>query len=486
MSEPTLYELSVPGRCGMSLPECDVPEVPLPDALVRDCNGLPSLSQQQVVRHYLRLSQHNYGVDSGFYPLGSCTMKYNPKISEACARLDGFAEAHPLQPEHTVQGCLSVMFQMQEMLKQIGGFAAVSLQPAAGAHGELSGLLMIRAYFKDKGEPERCHILVPDTAHGTNPASSTMAGFEVVEIPTDEKGNICLAALKAACSDKVAALMLTNPNTLGLFEQQVEDVIACVHDCGGLVYGDGANMNALTGIIRPGELGIDVMHFNLHKTFGAPHGGGGPGSGPVGAGELLRSYLPGPVVMHAPGSESRNETYSTAMPDSSIGRMAAHFGNFGVILRSFAYILLHAAEGLKHNAHHAVLNANYLKARLADDYPVPFDRICMHEFVCQGRPENTYARAFDISKRLMDFGFHPPTNYFPLIVPEALMIEPPESEGLETLDRFVEAMQAIAEEARTSPEKLTNAPVTQPIGRLDEVRAARHPILIDPASSTSS
>jgi glycine dehydrogenase subunit 2 len=485
MTEPTVYELSVPGRCGTSLLDSDVPEADLPHGLVRKHNGLPSLSQQQVIRHYLHLSQQNYGVDTGFYPLGSCTMKYNPKASELVARLEGFAQAHPLQPEDTVQGCLTVMFRLQEMLKEIGGFSEISLQPAAGAHGELTGLLMIKAYLRDRSETGRCQVLVPDSAHGTNPASSAMAGFEVIELPTDHNGNIELAALKAACGDKVAALMLTNPNTLGLFEQQIEEVIACVHGCGGLVYGDGANMNALTGILRPGDLGIDVMHFNLHKTFGAPHGGGGPGSGPVGAGERLKPYLPGPVIVRT-GTAGAADRFSPSMPEHSIGRMAAHFGNFAVILRSFCYILMHGAAGLKANAQHAVLNANYLKRQLAEYYPVPYQRTCMHEFVCQGRPEGTSARAVDVSKRLMDFGFHPPTNYFPLIVPEALMIEPPETEDLETLDRFVEAMRTIAEEARTTPEKLTSAPTNLPVGRLDETGAARHFILTDPAASASA
>ena len=477
MSEPTLYERSVPGRRGVSLPALDVPVAELPDGLVRADNGLPELSQLDVVRHYHELARLNFGVDSGFYPLGSCTMKYNPRVTEEIARFDGFAQTHPLQDPETVQGNLAVLHGLQEWLGEIGGFEAVSLQPAAGAHGELTGLLMIRAHHRARGDHLRNRILIPDSAHGTNPASTTMAGFTVLQLPSDRRGNVDLAALRAACDGSVAGIMLTNPNTLGLFEEQVEEVVGLVHACGGLVYGDGANLNALTGVVRPGDLGIDVMHVNLHKTFSTPHGGGGPGSGPVGASALLAPYLPGPIVASEPSSSGEGARYRFVHPPSSIGRVSTFSGNFGMLVRAYAYIRMHGAEGLRRNALHAVLNANYLRVRLRGTYPVPFDRVCMHEFVCEGRVEGSNARALDISKRLMDFGVHPPTNYFPLVVREALMIEPTETESRETLDHFVDALLRIAAEAVDDPDVLRSAPHLTPVGRLDEVRAARHPIL---------
>ncbi len=478
--EPTLYEKSVPGRSGAALPALDVPETDLPAGLLREDNGLPELSELDVVRHYLRLSQVNFGVDSGFYPLGSCTMKYNPKINEKMARLSGFASTHPLQPLETVQGNLSLMHDLQEWLEEIGGFAAVSLQPAAGAQGELTGLLMMRAYHEDRGDQGRRQVLVPDSAHGTNPASTSMAGLTALEIPSDRRGNIDLQALRAACDESVVGLMLTNPNTLGLFEEQLEEIVGLVHGCGALVYGDGANMNALTGVLRPGECGIDVMHYNLHKTFSTPHGGGGPGAGPIGATEALAGYLPGPVVVMRTTVGDHDCRFDLVMPERSIGPMCSAFGNFGMFLRAYAYLLVHGAEGLRQNARHAVLNANYLRVALRDSYKVPFDRTNMHEFVCEGRIESSDLRALDVSKRLMDYGFHPPTNYFPLIVPEALMIEPTETESKDTLDSFIAAMKEIAEEARTQPELLRAAPHSTPVGRLDEVRAARQPVLCDP------
>jgi len=481
VAEPTVYELSMLGRCGVDLPAVDVPEKDLPTSLLRDDNGLPELAQRDVARHYLRLSQMNFGVDSGFYPLGSCTMKYNPKVSEEIARLPGFASSHPLQPPASVQGSLAVMHALQEWLKEIGGFAGVSLQPAAGAQGELTALLMMRAYHADRGEPQRNQVLIPDSAHGTNPASTTMAGLNALEIPSDGRGNVDVEALRVACDGSVAGLMLTNPNTLGLFEENIEEVVRLVHGCGGLVYGDGANMNALTGIVRPGALGIDLMHYNLHKTFATPHGGGGPGSGPVGASEALRDYLPGPIVAKMGAEEGGKDTYLPVAPKRSIGRMATFLGNFGMILRAYAYIRMHGDEGLRQNAMHAVLNANYLRIRLRDIYPVPFDRPCMHEFVCRGDFPETHLRAIDVSKRLMDYGFHPPTNYFPLIVPEALMIEPTETESKQTLDAFVAAMRHIAEEAADEPQLLRSAPHATPVGRLDEVKAARSLIVRDTA-----
>jgi len=480
--ERTLYEQSVAGRRAITLPKADVPDAPLPDAQLRADNGLPELSESQIVRHYLRLSQMNFGVDSGFYPLGSCTMKHNPKINEQLARLPGFASIHPLQDAATVQGALEIMHGLQEALKEIGGFAAASLQPVAGAQGELTALLMIRACHADRGQAHRDRILVPDTAHGTNPASARMAGFLAVEIPSDARGNVDIDAVRAACDDRLAGIMLTNPNTLGLFEERIGDIVELVHAAGGFVYGDGANMNALTAVVRPGELGIDVMHFNLHKTFATPHGGGGPGSGPLGAGARLAEYLPGPVVEHDPAADPR---YRFARPERSIGRMTAFHGNFGMLVRAFAYIRALGAAGLRTNAADAVLNANYLRGRLKSEYPVPFDRLCMHEFVSEGRPEGSSARAIDISKRLMDFGFHPPTNYFPLIVREALMIEPTETETKETLDAFAEAMLQIAAEARDAPEKLREAPHATPVSRLDEVKAARERIVTDRAARGS-
>lgn len=474
MTEPTVYELGVPGRSGVTLAPLDVPAAELPADLLRDDNGLPELSQLDVVRHFLRLSQRNWGIDSGFYPLGSCTMKYNPKIADEVARLPGFVHAHPLQATATVQGSLALMHRLQEWLKEIGGFAAVSLQPAAGAHGELGALLMMRAYHADRGEARRRVVLIPDSAHGTNPASSAMAGLTTLEIPSDARGNLDLAALRAACNESVLGLMLTNPNTLGLFDENIGEIARIVHGCGALLYGDGANMNALTGIVRPGELGIDLMHYNLHKTFATPHGGGGPGSGPLGASDALTPYLPGPVAGRA-----ADGAYVPVMPARSIGRLCAFFGSFGVFVRAYAYIAMHGGEGLRQNAMHAVLNANYLRVKLKDLFPVPYDRPCMHEFVCQGRIAGTAVHALDVSKRLMDFGFHPPTNYFPLIVPEALMIEPTETESRQTLDAFVAAMRRIAEEAVKEPEKLRSAPHATPARRLDEVKAARELMLGD-------
>jgi glycine dehydrogenase subunit 2 len=389
-----------------------------------------------------------------------------------------FADAHPLQPPATVQGSLALMHQLQELLKEIGGFAAVSLQPAAGAQGELTGLLMMRAYHRERGDTTRTKVLIPDSAHGTNPASTAMAGLSTLEVPSDARGNIDLNALGAACDDTVVGLMITNPNTLGLFEERIEEVVKLVHGCGGLVYGDGANMNALTGIVRPGDLGFDVMHYNLHKTFAAPHGGGGPGAGPVGVSEKLVDFLPGPMVRLASVDDLPEASgYVLTTPRKSIGRMCTYLGNFGMLVRAYAYMRLHGAAGLRQNSMHAVLNANYLRVKLRDKYRVPFDRLNMHEFVAQGRFEGSDIRALDVSKRLMDYGFHPPTNYFPLIVPEALMIEPTETESRQTLDAFIDAMRTIADEAVTQPELLRSAPHVTPVRRLDEVRAARQLVL---------
>jgi glycine dehydrogenase subunit 2 len=478
--EPTLFELSSPGRTGVTFPEPDVPFAEIPEDLLREDLPLPELAEVDVIRHYVRLSKFNYSVDDGFYPLGSCTMKYNPKINEDAARLQGFAGAHPLQPIETVQGILALMYQLQEWLKEISGFAAVTLQPAAGAHGELTGVLIIRAYHQSRGDSKRVKMLIPDSAHGTNPASSGVTGLQVVQIPSDPRGNVDLAALKAACDNTVAGIMLTNPNTLGMFDENVVEVCKIVHDCGGVVYGDGANLNALLGIVRPAKLGIDLMHFNLHKTFSTPHGGGGPGSGPVGVAAHLVDFLPAPLVGII---EEENEEedipplYGFVTPVKTIGRMKAFHGHFGMHVRAFTYIAMHGAEGLRNIAEYAVLNANYIQARIKSVYHVPYDRICMHEFVAEGQFEGSTVRALDIAKRLMDYKFHPPTNYFPLIVHEALMIEPTETENKDTLDAFADALLKIAEEAKTQPELVKSAPHTTPFGRMDEVKAARELVL---------
>ncbi len=479
MTEPTLFELSSPGRRGVRFPEPDVPKSPLPEGLVRKDLPLPELAEVDVVRHFVRLSQKNYAVDYGLYPLGSCTMKYNPKINEDMARLPGFAMAHPLQPIDTVQGSLALMYELQELLKEITGLGAVSLQPAAGAHGELTGVLIIRAYHKSRGDTKRTKILIPDSAHGTNPASSAMSGYEVVQLPSDKRGNVDLEALKAACDETVAGLMLTNPNTLGLFEENVLEVTRIVHEAGGLVYGDGANLNALLGIARPGDMGFDILHLNLHKTFSTPHGGGGPGSGPVAVTEALAEFLPGPIVtILEEGTDEVPPLYGFKMPSRSIGRVKAFHGHFGMMVRAYTYIMMHGAEGLRKVAEHAVLNANYLLARLRHVYKVPYDRICKHEFVAEGIWDDAPGiHALDIAKRLIDYDFHPPTNYFPLIVREALMIEPTETESKQTLDKFADALIKIAEEAHTQPELLKSAPHNTPVGRLDEVKAAKELVL---------
>jgi glycine dehydrogenase subunit 2 len=476
---PTVFELSSTGRIGIRFPEPDVPRTPLPESLTRKVLPLPELSELDVIRHYTRLSQLNHCVDTGFYPLGSCTMKYNPKVNEETARLPGFAHIHPLQPVETVQGALGLLFEMQEWLKEIGGFAAVSLQPAAGAHGELTGVLIVRAYHISRGDQKRVKMLIPDSAHGTNPATSAMSGLEVVQIPSDERGNVDLEALKAELDDTLAGIMLTNPNTLGLFDENITQVCELVHQAGGLVYGDGANLNALLGILKPAACGIDVMHFNLHKTFSTPHGGGGPGSGPVGVSAKLADFLPGPIVsILEPGTNEDPPLFGFMMPEHTIGRVKSFHGHFGVIVRAYTYILMLGAKGLRRVAEHAVLNANYLQTRLRGTYKIPYDRICMHEFVLEGHwPDAPDIHALDISKRLMDFGFHPPTNYFPLIVPEALMIEPTETESKDTLDAFADALIQIAEEAHSNPELLHNAPHYTPVSRLDEVKAARELVL---------
>ena len=495
MIEPTVYDLSSPGRHGPQLPVLDVPVAPLPDGYLRTDLPLPELSELDTVRHFVRLSQRNMGIDTNFYPLGSCTMKYNPKVNEKAASLPGFVELHPLQDAEMTQGAMQLLLELQVYLAEISGFDAVTLQPAAGAQGELTGVLMMRKYQLDRGETQRTKILVPDSAHGTNPATTTMSGLQVVELPSSPRGNLDLEALKANLDDTVVGLMLTNPNTLGLFEERILEITQLVHEAGGLVYGDGANMNAIVGVVKPADLGIDVMHFNLHKTFSTPHGGGGPGAGPVGVVAKLAPFLPGPVVSveHIPDDFDDEEEHVHFdedgddfrliwhMPSKSIGRVRSYYGNFGVLVRAYTYIRMHGAPGLRRIAENAVLNANYLKARLQQEasYPVAFgDRICMHEFVAQGILEGAPdIHTMDIAKRLMDYGFHPPTVYFPLIVREALMIEPTETESKATLDAFADAMIQIAREAREEPELLKDAPHSAPVKRLDEVRAARQMIL---------
>lgn len=479
MTEPTLYELSAPGRSGVRFPASDVPHYELPADLVRADLPFPELSEFDVVRHFTHLSALNYSIDKGFYPLGSCTMKYNPKINEVTARLPGFALTHPFQPIETVQGNLFLMYKLQEYLKEISGFAAVSLQPAAGAQGEFTGVKIINAYHQSRGDHKRTRILIPDSAHGTNPATSSMIGLEVVHLPSDDRGNVDLSVLREICDDTVAGLMLTNPNTLGLFDENVCEVNKIVHAAGGLVYGDGANLNALLGIARPGDLGFDVMHFNLHKTFSTPHGGGGPGSGPVAVTAKLADFLPAPIVgIVEPETEELPPLYGFIEPPMTIGRVKTFFGQFGMFVRAYTYIRMHGADGLRKIAEYAVLNANYLLSKVRGAYKLPYDRTCMHEFVVEGVWSDVPdIHALDIAKRLMDYDFHPPTNYFPLIVHEALMIEPTETENKQTLDTFADALLKIAEEARTDPQLLIDAPHNTPVSRLDEVKAAKELVL---------
>jgi glycine dehydrogenase subunit 2 len=475
MTEPTLFEKSVPGRVGVRLPSCDVPVRPLgellPEVPLRTSLRLPELSELDVVRHYTRLSHRNYAVDTGFYPLGSCTMKYNPKANEAVASLAGFARIHPLQPSATVQGALALIHALETSLAEIAGMAAATIQPAAGAHGELLSLMMIRAYYRSRGDVNRVTVLIPDSAHGTNPASAARCGSRVRSIPTDSRGLTDLGALSASLDDSVAVLMLTNPSTLGLFETNVQEICRMVHDAGGLVYCDGANMNAIAGIACPGDMGFDVMHFNLHKTFSTPHGGGGPGCGAIAVTELLEPFLPVPRVRRV--GESRYDLDVNRA--SSVGRVHSFYGAFLVAVRAYAYLRTLGADGLRSVAEHAVLNANYVRARLQEHYAIPYPSVCMHEVVISASRQKAQSgvRALDIGKRLMDYGFHPPTNYFPLIVPEALMIEPTETESKETLDAFCDAMIAIAREAEEEPDVVKTAPHTTIVSRVDETAAVK-------------
>ena len=476
--EPLVFELSVAGRRASALPPLEAPEEPLesllPAGSIRADLPLPEVSELDLVRHYTRLSQRNFGVNTAFYPLGSCTMKYNPIRNEVAAALPGFTNLHPYQPESTVQGALQLMYELQGFLAEISGLPHICLQPAAGAHGELTGMLMIRAYHVDRGDTARRRVLIPDSAHGTNPATAKMVGYQVQSVRADARGNVDLDALRAALGPDVAALMVTMPSTLGLFDEHAEEVVAAVHAAGALVYCDGANLNAVLGQARLGALGVDVLHFNLHKTFSTPHGGGGPPAGPVGVRERLAPYLPTPLVAR----RDSGEYYLDYDRPRSIGKVKAYYGNFGMLVRAYAYIRTLGAVGLARAGEHAVLNANYLKVRLKSAYQLRYDRLCKHEFVLTAKPFGRHGvRALDIAKRLIDYGYHPPTIYFPLIVEEALMIEPTETESLQTLDAFAEAMLAIATEAATAPDIVRTAPHTTATTRLDEVRAVRQPDL---------
>jgi glycine dehydrogenase subunit 2 len=477
-SAALIFERSRPGRLAVDLPAPDVPleEIAnvIPAAYLRqETAALPEVSQLDLVRHFTELSQRTFGVDSGFYPLGSCTMKYNPKINEDVASIPGLAGLHPLEDVRDTQGALKLMYELQNMLAEIAGMDAVTLQPAAGAHGELTGLKLIRAYHRHH-DANRTQVIVPDSAHGTNPASVTVCGMEAVEIKSHPDGAIDLDALRAAVGPNTAALMLTNPSTLGLFEKNICAVTEIVHAAGGLVYYDGANANAIMGLTRPGDMGFDVVHFNLHKTFSTPHGGGGPGAGPVGVKKILEPFLPIPVVV-----QNREGLYCFEEDRPlSIGRMHAFYGNFGVLVRAYAYILTMGAAGLRQASEDAVLNANYCLAQLRDVYYAPFDRHCMHECVLTSKKQNPQGiKTLDIAKRLLDYGVHPPTIYFPLIVEEAVMIEPTETENKETLDAFIAIMRKIAEEAVQTPDVIKQAPSTTVVGRLDEATAARKPNL---------
>lgn len=473
-----IFQLSQEGRMGYDLPKCDVPSVDaiqeIDERYMREKPlAFPEVSELEVIRHYTALSNMNFGVESGFYPLGSCTMKYNPKINEEIARLDSLVHIHPYQPVSTVQGSLGIMHKLSESLAEVSGMDAVTLQPAAGAHGELTGLMMIKAYHEDRGDYVRKKIIIPDSAHGTNPATAASAGFDIIEIKSNERGAVDLGALREALGDDTAGLMLTNPSTLGLFETNIREIADMVHEAGGLLYYDGANMNAVMGITRPGDMGFDVMHFNLHKTFSTPHGGGGPGSGPVGVKALLEPFLPSPVI-------NKGETSYTLDYDrpKTIGKVKGFYGNYGVILKALSYIETMGGNGLKESAKMAVLNANYLMFKLKEHFNLPYDQVCKHEFVLAGvKGGELTTNTLDFAKRLIDYGYHPPTIYFPLIVSEAMMIEPTESESKGSLDEFAEVMIRISKEATDQPELLHKAPVNGHVKRVDEAKAARALVL---------
>lgn len=479
MREPLIFEKSKKGRMGVYLPPCDVPTKPIeeliPEQFLRDKPAqFPEVAEIDIVRHFTKLSTYNYGVDSGFYPLGSCTMKYNPKVNEELSRLAGFARLHPYQPEEMVQGALELLYNLEKDLAQIAGMDKVSLQPAAGAQGELAGMMVIKAYHEKRGDKNRNKVIVPDSAHGTNPATASMVGYDTVEIPSNSRGEVDLEALEKVLDDNVAALMLTNPNTLGIFESQILEIADMVHKAGGLLYYDGANINAVMGHARPGDTGFDVVHFNLHKSHSTPHGGGGPGAGPIGVKEHLAEFLPVPTV-----EIKEDGTYYLDYdhPDS-IGKMKSFYGNFLVLIKAYSYIRALGSEGLKEASSVAVLNANYMMSKLKETYHLPFDRICKHEFVITPKTLKAQGvKTLDIAKRLLDYGYHPPTVYFPLIVEEAMMIEPTETESKETLDEFIEVMEKIHQEAIEDTETVLNAPHDTLVRRLDEVSAARNPVI---------
>ncbi len=468
-----IFERGKEGQCCTLMPACDVPQVTLTAPKREKKLHLPHVSENELSRHYTELGKQVHGVNDGFYPLGSCTMKYNPKVNEKAASLPGFTNIHPLQPEHTVQGCLEVLKQTQDMLCEITGMDAMTLQPAAGAHGEFTGLLLIKAYHDSRRDNKRTKIIVPDSAHGTNPASATMVGYEIVNIPSADDGCVDIEKLKAVVGDDTAGLMLTNPNTVGIFDKNILEITSIVHEAGGLVYYDGANLNAVMGVVRPGDMGFDVIHLNLHKTFSTPHGGGGPGSGPVGCKAFLAEFLPGlqPV--------EKESGLVFAVPEHTVGSVKAFNGNFLVVVKAMTYILMLGKDGIPAAAKNAVLNANYMMHKLKDIYPMAYDTTCMHEFVmCLEKMKHDIdVSAMDVAKALLDYGIHPPTMYFPLIVHEALMIEPTETESRETLDEAIAVFRKIYEDAQADPAALHECPLHTPVRRLDEVRAARKPVL---------
>lgn len=472
-----IIDLSKKGRKAYSIPENNLDNKNIDDYLPKELQRmtelkLPEVSEVDVIRHYTNLSNKNYGLDTGFYPLGSCTMKYNPKINEDMASLDGFLKIHPYQKEEEVQGALELMYDLEGKLSEITGMSGFTLQPAAGAHGELTGMMIIKKYHEDRNDIKRKKMIVPDSAHGTNPASAASVGYEIIEIKSDKMGGVDLEELKSVLDDETAGLMLTNPSTLGLFEKNISEIARLVHEAGGLVYYDGANMNAIMGKARPGDMGFDIVHLNLHKTFTTPHGGGGPGSGPVGVREDLIPFLPYPII-----EKSENIFKFNYDRPKSIGKIMGFYGQFGVLVRAYTYILTMGAEGLKHASEVAVLNANYMQSQLKKHFKLPIDTICKHEFVLTGRDEFSEVRTLDIAKRLLDYGVHPPTIYFPLIIEEAIMIEPTETETLETLDKFIEIMIKIKKEGEENPALLHNAPISTLVRRLDEVKAARKPVV---------
>lgn len=473
--EKLIFEKSRAGRVGFTLPEQDVHpnkgKFDIPDRFIRQSElPLPEVSENEVVRHFIRLSALNYNIDKGIYPLGSCTMKYNPKVNEVTSSYDGFLNLHPYTPAEYAQGALQLMYELGEELKEISGLSAVSLQPAAGSHGELTGILTFKAYHEDRGDTKRKKILIPDAAHGTNPASATISGFQIVNIKSNAEGRVDLEDLASHCGDDVAGFMLTNPNTVGIFEKNIRKIEELIHGCGGLMYMDGANLNALLGIVRPGDMGFDCVHINLHKTFSTPHGGGGPGAGPICVNDKLKPYLPIPII-----EKDGNDYKLNCDKPKSIGKVHTFFGNFGVLVRAYTYIRMHGAEGLYNISKNAIINANYLFAKIKNEYVAPYDEHCMHEFIISGDKQKQHGVVTkDIAKRLLDYGFHAPTIYFPLIVHEAMLIEPTETETVESLDLLAETFIKIAHEAKEQPDLVINAPSTTPIKRVDDAHAARN------------